>query len=150
MIVDYRKDTHPSRNKVNNYAMPHLNARYDSDDIADTTWTGDYPVCAACGTSHGKFEVHHEPPRSNGSLLLISKWGRFVVKPALVCLCKRCHTDRTEKRLKIDWEWDTPEDEELFWNGWYMSHGYEEHSEMFWGHGKVVLARENQRWEIRR
>jgi hypothetical protein len=130
--------------------MPNLNARYTRDDISATTWEGDYPACAACGRTSGIFEVHHEPPRSKGSLLLLTDMGRFVVKPALLTLCKACHVDRHEGRLSISWEFDSEEDEGRFWDGWFLSHGYGEHDPKFFRHGRIVLERRGQRWEIRR
>lgn len=150
MIVDRRKDVHPSRDVVNLYAMPNVNARYTRDDIAATEWAGDYPVCAVCGRTSGPFEVHHEPPRSKGSLLLCTEMGQFVVKPSLLLLCKQCHADRHDGRLSFSWEWDEPEFEERFWNGWFLSHGYAEHDERFWRRGKLTVERDGRRWEVRR
>ena len=97
------------------------------------------------------FDIHHEPPRSKGSLLLISKWGEFVIKPAVFLICKHCHIDRHDSdRLKIDWKWDSEDDAKLFLDGWFMSHGYAEHDNRFFNHGCIVIKHMGKEWEVRR
>lgn len=150
MIYDDSRDMHDSIDVVMRYAMPNLNACYTADDISKTAWEGDYPVCCVCGRSVRPFEVHHEPPRSKGSLLLMTKWGRFVVKPSLLLLCNQCHRDRHDGLLTFDWAWDSEEDERLFLSGWFFAHGYGEHSERFFDHGRIVVTSRGMTWEIRR
>jgi len=150
MIFDHRKDSHDSLEVINRYAMPNINAIYTRDDIEATRWDGDYPVCAVCGKSVKPFAVHHEPPRSKGSLLLMGEWGRFVVKPALFLLCGECHKDRHDRALlEIGWKWDTPEDEDRFLSGWFYAHGYREHDGRFFRHGRIVMRRGDYEWEVR-
>ena len=150
MIYDHSKDSHDSMDVIRLYAMPNLNASYTADRIEATKWDGDYPECAVCGRTHGPHEVHHEPPRSKGSLLLDTPWGNFVVKPALICLCKDCHEDRHAKLLRIDWKWDSEEDEEKYLDGWFYAHGYQEHDARFFRHGRIVMRRGEYEWEVRR
>lgn len=150
MIYDDSRDMHDSMDAISRYAMPNLGARYTADRIGATEWAGDYPECAVCGRSRGPFEVHHEPPRSKGSLLLKTKMGQFVVKPALLCLCRRCHADRHNGLLSLGWEWDSEEDERLFLSGWLYSHGYAEHDPRFFEHGRIAVAGHGKTWEVRR
>ena len=150
MIYDHRDSTHSSMDVIRRYAMPNVNARYYADRIEATEWQGDYPVCAVCGKSVKPFAVHHEPPRSKGSLLLVTEWGRFVVKPALLLLCEECHRDRDSRGvLRIDWEFDTDEDEERWLTGWFYAHGYMEHDSRFFDHGRIVIEHRGRRWEVR-
>lgn len=150
MIYDHRDDTHESIDVVNLYAMPNIDARYTADDIAATKWYGDYARCAVCGKSRGPFAVHHEPPRSKGSLVLCTPLGAFTVKPALVFLCERCHRDRHDRGLlKFRWVWDTPEDEERFLTGRFFIEGYREHDPRFWNHGHAVIESRGMRWKVR-
>lgn len=151
MIYDHRMDTHDSIDAVMRYAMPNLSAAYHADRIDATHWEGDYPECQVCGKSVRPFAVHHEPPRSKGSLLLQGEWGQFVVKPALILLCEQCHRDRHDRgTLSFRWEWDTPEDEELWLSGWFYAHGYQEHDRRFFEHGRIVVESHGMRWEVRR
>lgn len=149
MIYEEGK-THGSMDVIRRYAMPNLSAAYYADRMDATEWRGEYPVCAACGRSKGPFAVHHEPPRSKGSLLLKTEWGQFVVKPALVLLCEECHRDRHDRaELSFDWEWDSEEDEAKWLSGWFMAHGYAEHSERYFRHGRIVVTHRGRSWEVR-
>ena len=150
MIYDHRDDTHESIDVVNLYAMPHIDARYTADDIAATKWDGDYARCAVCGKSRGPFAVHHEPPRSKGSLVLCTDKGAFTVKPALVFLCESCHRDRHDRgQLRFKWVWDTPEDEERFLTGRFFQEGYREHDPRFWEHGHAEFESRGMTWKVR-
>jgi len=148
----YRPDIHDDIAAVNMYACPNLGAEYTRDDIAATHWTGDYPECQVCGCTHGFHAVHHEPPRSEGSLLLMTKMGRFVVKPTLVTLCWECHGDRHDRgELKFRWEWDSKEEEDMFLSGlFFYKLGFHEHDERFWSHGRLVVSSHGMEWEVRR
>jgi len=148
MIYDASRDMHDSMETVLSYAMPNVHAHYTADRIDATAWDGDYPACAACGRSKGPFEVHHEPERSKRSLLLKTSMGQFVVKPALLLLCKGCHLDRSERRLKISWEFDTEEDREAWLSGDLYAHGYQEHDGRMFQHGRIVFERAGRRWSL--
>ena len=140
MIYDH-DGIHDNVWTVNLYASPNVNARYTSDSISATTWTGDYPVCAVCGKSRGPFAVHHEPPRSKGSLLLRSGMGQFVCKPTLITLCVRCHRLRHDTpELRFRWDWNSPEEEERFLTGGFFKDGYAEHDRRFWEHGRLMAT----------
>ena len=150
MIYKHGSDVHDSIEIVNLYAMPNMGAEYTRDDIKATKWVGDYPKCQVCGRTHGTFAVHHEPPRSKSSLLLMTDMGRFVVKPTLVLLCTECHRDRHDRaELKFRWKWDSDKEMERFLGGWFFAHGYREHDERFWSHGRAVVEFRGERWEVR-
>ena len=150
MIYDHKSDTHGSMDVICLYAMPNLYARFYADRIEATEWDCDYPECAVCGKSVKPFAVHHEPPRSKGSLLLQSEWGQFVVKPALMLLCAECHRDRHDRgELSFSWRWDTPEDEEKWLSGWFYAHGYAEHDSRFFKHGSIVVNSRGMEWEVK-
>jgi 5-methylcytosine-specific restriction endonuclease McrA len=149
MIVEYSNSTHPNRETVNLYAAPHINAEYYRDEISATKWMGDYPQCAVCGRTNGSFAVHHEPPRSKGSLILCTPMGKFVIKPTLILLCKECHEKRHDGRLSFRWEWNTQEDEEKFWNGDFFSHEmFWDHSRLFKEHGRLVVSTDGKEWAL--
>jgi len=152
MIYDHRSDTHDSIERVNLYACPNLGAVYTRDDIKATKWQGDYPECQVCGRTRGSFAVHHEPPRSQGSLLLKSPMGQFVVKPMLILLCEECHRDRHDRaELSFRWEWDSQGEEDMFLSGaFFYKLGFNEHDERFWNHGKLVVDSRGMKWEVRK
>lgn len=143
--------THPSREKVLRYVMPHLAAKYTAGGIEKTKWQGDYPVCQVCGRTDRDCEVHHEPPRSEDVLDFHTEMGIFTIRPALILLCKECHADRHSRgELEFNWVFDTEEDELKFWEGWYFSHFFNEHDERFWNHGRIVVNSRGMEWEVRR
>lgn len=145
------KGVHISREKAVNYGMPNIGARYRSDYIRSHTiveneegWT----PCAICGRPAGS--VHHLPPISAssakddngekhpGSLLLPTKYGRFVLKPALVALCGNgtmgCHGMIHSGKAFMQWEFDSEAYEELWFDGWFLSHGIDGYIETRDGH----------------
>lgn len=143
-----------SYEKAKLYGMPHIGCRYKRDDINATAFIDETRRCAGCGRTNGRHDRHHEPPRSNGSFLLITPMGRFVLKPALIDLCGSgttgCHGERHNGKLKISWEWDTPEYEEQWWNGYFLSRPYHEpHGRWLYSYGRYVFERNGQRWEYR-
>ena len=145
--------THESRETVNLFAMPNLNADYTADKVSATKWQGDYPQCVACGRTRSlSFAVHHEPPRSKGSLLLMTDMGKFVVKPTLILLCHDCHHARHSRgTLKFRWEWDNDIYEERFWSGeFFYEYRFVEHDPRFWDYGKAFISVNGTEWEITR
>lgn len=150
MIYDHRRDSHDSLPTVLLYACPNINAEYTADRIDAYRWTGDYPQCAVCGKSRRIDGVHHEPPRSKGSLLLQTRLGGYVVKPTLMTLCVECHKDRHDRaELSFAWEFDSPEDELAFLTGEFFKEGWREHDERFWGLGRLAVSHRGKRWEVR-
>lgn len=109
--------------------MPHLGASYAGGGI-ERTRLGDGALCALCGRP--ATNAHHEPPRSNGAFLLPTKWGMFVLKPALIALCGSgttgCHGARHDRRVAFEWRWADADAEALWWSGYLLSHGYPPHS----------------------
>ena len=158
------------------YGMPHIGCRYRRDDVKATEWDDRYVACAVCGKVAGS--KHHEPPVSAcraknpytgkvekgkflletqgypSSIALPTEWGIFVLKPALIALCGTgttgCHGLRHARRLSISWEWDSDDEERLWWNGWYLSHGYQPHGDWLWAHGRYVFELEGVTWEYRK
>lgn len=148
MIYDSRRDIHDSLDVISLYASPNFNAKYTADSISNTHWAGDYPKCSVCGRSHSSFAVHHEPPRSKGSLLLVTDMGQFVIKPTLILLCESCHRKRHDGGLKFFWEWKTLEDRELFLTGRLFANGYSEHDKRFHEYGRLIAIRDGKEIEL--
>ena len=146
MIYDARTGRHDDIQTVLLYACPNINAKYTADDIRHYTWTGDYPVCAVCGKTKAIDGVHHEPPRSKGSLRIVTGMGTHVVKPTLMTLCKACHKDRHNGRLSFAWRFDRQSDEDMFLEGGFFKLGWQEHDERFWELGSLMM---NHRGELR-
>ena len=149
MIYDYRSQIHDDIEAVSLYASPNVNATYTADAIGSTKWAGDFGRCAVCGKTRGIFAVHHEPPRSKGSLLLVTGWGRFVVKPTLLLLCAGCHADRHDRGLlRFRWEWADAESRDAFLAGEFFKAGYAEHDRRFWEHGRLMAVRNGMETEV--
>ena len=142
-------DSAPSYEVAKFYGMPHLNAMYTGPGIDKTRWLGDYPECAVCGMTHGSHAVHHEPERSKGMPLMKTTMGQFIMRPALILLCERCHADRHAKLLKIKVEWDSEEDEAKWWSGYWLSHGMEQHDPRLFEMMRYSFERDGRRWEVR-
>lgn len=155
-----------ARADIMGYGMPHVGCRYTRDDVAATALDDDWVACAACGAT--ATNRHHEPPRGRhaaidphtgrkrpGALLLVTDWGRFVLKPALIALCGSgttgCHAMRHNRDLEIWWEFDTEEDEEMWVSGYLLAHGMAPHSEALYGHGcwQFNDKKHGRRWEHR-
>ena len=143
-----------SYEKAKLFGMPHIGCKYRRDDINETAFIDDTRRCAGCGRTNGAHNRHHEPPKSNGSFLLVTPRGKFVLKPALIDLCGSgttgCHGERHNKKLKITWEWDSGEYEEQWWSGYLLSRPYHEpHGKWLYGFGRYIFERNGQRWEYR-
>ena len=133
------------------YGMPHINARYERDDTdSNRLMAGAW--CACCGKPANN--SHHEPPRSKGRcFLLVTDWGRFVLKPALIALCGSgtigCHGARHNGRLRIRWEWDSDENAEKWWSGYWLAHGYMPNSRRLFELGRYAFSMGGREWEVR-
>ncbi len=145
------------------FGMPHIGAWYKSENVIDYGHD-EYVPCACCGRPASN--VHHEPPRGTssckdprtgkkipGSFLLFTPWGRFVLLPALICLCGTgtmgCHGDRTENRTKIRWEWDSDEEERKWWDGTYLKDGLAPGGAWLYRHGRYVFETPRGTFEYR-
>lgn len=114
------------------FGMPHLGAHYFGDSV-NRYRKDEGAVCAVCGKPAEN--VHHEPPKGAGGkyrqFTMWSKWGRFILKPALIAMCGSgttgCHGDRHGGRVSITWEWFDEADAERWWTGELLSHGYVPH-----------------------
>lgn len=140
--------------KASIYGMPHIGCRYYADDISATEWDSDNRRCAVCGRTDGMHNRHHEPPRSNGTFLLRTPMGQFVLLPALIDLCGSgttgCHGDRHNGRLSIRWEWDSDDDARMWWDGTLLSRPFHEpHGKWLYRHGRYVFNFDGYEWEYR-
>ena len=142
-----------SYDKAHLYGMPHIGCKYGSEDINDTEFDGDYMRCACCGRTNWVHNRHHEPPKSNGSFLLVTPKGKFTLLPALIDLCGSgsmgCHGLRHNNELEIRWEWDSDEYAEMWWDGTFLSKGLAPHGEWLYGHGRYVFDLNGVEWEFR-
>ena len=156
---------HIARADILGYGMPHIGCRYTRDDVAATAFDDDWVACAACGAT--ATNRHHEPPRGRhdavdakgrkrpGALLLMTGWGRFVLKPALIALCGSgttgCHARRHARELEIAWAFDTEEYAEQWESGYLLAHGWQPHTERLYGIGCWHFhdKRNGRRWEHR-
>lgn len=143
-----------SREKASLYGMPHIGCKYTSGNINVTAFDCEYPRCACCGRTNGPHNRHHEPPRSNGSFLLVTPNGQYELMPALIDLCGSgttgCHGDRHSGKLRIRWEWDCDQSERAWWGGELLSLPHHEpHGEWLYKHGRYVFEHGGKRWEYR-
>lgn len=158
---------YPSRmtiDEARGYGMPHIGCRYTRDDVSATAFDDAWSPCAVCGkTARNR---HHEPPRGlhsaqdpetgkrrPGALLLMTEWGKFVLKPALIALCGSgttgCHGRRHAREIGIWWEFDTEEYEEQWLSGYLLAHGIRPHSQRLYGFGCWHFSADGRTWEYR-
>lgn len=125
-----------SYEKASCFGMPHFMARYTSGDVRSYERDAD-ARCMVCGRP--ATETHHEP---NGRLYftLRTKRGIFVLKPALIALCRECHDLRTKNGLSIRWSWNSEVDESMWWDGYLLSHGYRPHDGRLLDFGRWVIS----------
>lgn len=145
------------------YGMPHIGAWYNSENVKDYDHP-DYFPCPICGRA--STNVHHEPPRGKsscidpetlkkvpGSFLLETPWGKFVLLPALICLCGSgttgCHGDRHNGSLSIRWEWDSDDDERMWWDGTFLKRGLKPNGDWLYEHGRYVYESRFGSYEYR-
>ena len=133
------------------YGMPHLGAYYARDDT-DSNRLRHWSVCACCGAK--ATNSHHEPPKGKGSnFLLIGEWGQFVLKPALIALCGSgttgCHGMRHSGLLRIRWHWLTDENEEKWWSGYWLAHGYKPNDPKLFELGGYLFETDDEIWQVR-
>lgn len=95
-----------------------------------------------------------EPPEGEPDdgepFLLCTRWGKFVLLPALIDLCAECHAKRhSAGTLSIRWEWDADEAAERWWSGWYLSRGKRPHGRWLWALGRYVITIDGKEGEFR-
>ena len=145
------------------YGMPHIGCRYTRDDVSATAFDDSFVPCAVCGAK--ATNRHHEPPRGlhsatdedgtkrPGALLMLTDWGRFILKPALIALCgsgtQGCHGRRHNREIGIEWTFDTPEYEEQWASGYLLAHGWLPHTERLYGIGCWHFTADGRTWEHR-
>lgn len=173
---------HISRDKAINYGMPHIGCKYTRDDVTATSFVPNeegWTPCAVCGRP--ATNRHHLPPRSvssctdekgrrkPGSLLLPTKYGKFVLKPALIALCGSgttgCHGKVHNRDIEIQWEFDNEAYEQLWLDGWFLAHGIDgyvktrdgmlttrpimPHSKQLYRIGRWLITANGRTWEYR-
>lgn len=102
------------------YGKPHLGAFYSTESVKSHKRL-EGASCAICGKPVQS--VHHNPPLSKGHIFLLrTKWGAFVLKPALFALCGTgttgCHNEfHGGAHFKATWVWRNDDCAELWWSG---------------------------------
>lgn len=151
-----------SYEKASLYGMPNIGAHYVREDV--TCYEHDsYVPCPVCGKPSAN--VHHEPPRGAsraldgarkvpGAFLLETPMGKFVLLPALICLCGTgttgCHGDRHSGKLSIRWQWLSEEWERDWWNGKLLSHGLPPNGDWLYDYGYYVFETEHGKFTYRK
>lgn len=130
-MIDSRTLNGWSYRKAKCFGMPHHGAKYTGGDVRRYERDPE-ALCMVCGRP--ATETHHEPNGRNYFTLRTS-WGTFVLKPALIALCRDCHEKRTRNELSILWEWNTEQDEAAWWSGHLLAHGLSAHSPLLYALG---------------
>lgn len=123
-----------SYENAKSFGAPHFMARYTGSGYGSYKRDPD-AVCFVCGRP--ATETHHAPYRDYFALR--TKWGTFVLKPALVALCRECHEDIEHSRKHLVWVWNSDEIERMWWSGYILSHGYKPHSEHLYKLGRWTV-----------
>ena len=99
--------------------------------------------CMVCGRP--ATNAHHEPPKGIGG---VKEWrletpkGPRLLRPALIALCGSgttgCHGMRHRNELAFRWEWDSEEEESLWWDGTFPS-AMEDNDPRLYLHGRWVV-----------
>ncbi len=127
------------------FGMPHIHCHYRFDDT-DSNRLDDGARCAICGRV--ATNSHHEPPKGlgggNRQFALQTPMGLFILKPALIALCGSgttgCHNGfHGGARFSAQWVWERPEYGEMWWQGYWLSHGIAPHDNALYemGHWEI-------------
>ena len=123
------------------YGKPHIGAFYSGSGVKSHK-REEGAICAVCGRP--ATNAHHNPQLSKGDIfLLITKWGRFALKPALIAVCGSgttgCHNGfHGGARFKARWVWDSDEYAEMWWEGEFLKR-MRPHSKELYLYGKWVI-----------
>lgn len=126
------------------FGKPHLGCFYAHDDVHSHK-REDMALCAICGKP--ATNAHHEPPLGMGGknrhFVLATKWGQFVLKPALFALCGSgttgCHGKRHTRLYRFEWHWDSTKNAKAWWSGKLLKEGMAPHSEKLFELGYYLL-----------
>lgn len=126
------------------FGMPHIGCRYERESVKSHKREED-ALCCICGAP--ATNAHHDPPLGMGGknrmFPLATKRGVFVLKPALFAVCGSgttgCHGKIHGGTYRIGWEWARPEYAELWWDGYWLSHGIAPHDEALFELGQWTL-----------
>lgn len=127
------------------FGMPHIGCFYEGESVKSHR-REEGAACCVCGASASN--AHHDPPLGMGgknrSFLLETPMGKHVLKPALFAVCGSgttgCHDGfHGGSRYKARWVWESPEYGELWWSGYWLSHGIDPHSPVLYelGHWEI-------------
>lgn len=139
------------------FGMPHVGCFYAGESVKSHRRV-DEAACCVCGAPASN--AHHDPPLGMGgknrSFLLVTKMGKFVLKPALFAVCGSgttgCHDGfHGGSRYRARWVWGSPEYGELWWSGYWLSHGIDPHSPVLYelGHWEIADKRDGSKTEVR-
>lgn len=132
MIVDARVLRGTPYRQAVCMGMPHVHAHYNGPEARDCVRDRD-AECAVC--RRPATNVHHEPPLGmgggNGTFTLTTPRGTWELRPALIALCGSgtdgCHGKRHDGLLRFEWLWTDRSHEEKWWEGEFLSQGFEPH-----------------------
>ena len=133
------------------YGKPHVGCLYGRDDVRSLVLDRrDGPVCCAvCGRLARN--AHHEPA-GRRHLLMRTKMGAHVLKPAGFALCGSgttgCHGRRHSGLIRIEWRWDRDDYAEAWWTGTMLLE-IDPHSKALYAFGRWVVTEGESEWEIR-
>ena len=132
-----------SRDKAECFGKPHINAWYTGNGESVDKYTFDHQAIDII-THQQPTNTHHIVPRGTARFITIpSQYGVFVLKTALIAVRGSgtwgVHGAFHRHEIKMTWEWDSPEYEEQWWNGYLLSHGYPPHSKELYKLGRWVI-----------
>lgn len=132
------------------YGMPHIGAHYWKDNV--NSYHRDDNTCCICGRK--ATNVHHHPQKGKAtSFTLSTEYGIFVLKPALFALCGSgttgCHGLIHNKKVSIQWKWDSKAYQELWFSGYLLSHGIIPHSPKLFEYGCWLIGDDKSKVEYR-
>ena len=135
-----------SLEKAECFGKPHILASYTAPDNV-RKYRHEEGLCPVC---HSRLitNTHHQPDRV--SFTMRTKWGIFVLKPALFGLCGSgttgCHGLIEANKLNVEWVWDKPRYLEDWWSGYTLAHmlklGITPHSPKLYEQGCWVFSGE--------
>lgn len=129
------------------WGMPNVGCYYAGGSLRGNR-VKEGACCVVCGEPLPN--SHHEPPiGSCGVETLRTKYGIFVLTPALIALCGSgttgCHGARHEGKLKIEWVWDSEEGREAWFSGELLAHSLSNHDERLFEFGHYEISVEGKR-----
>lgn len=123
------------------YGKPHLGAQYTGPKV--TTYARNGWLCAVC--MREAINTHHQPDR-HVFALMADNGKVWQLRPALFALCGSgtfgCHGAIEHNRLKVRWQWDSPEYGAAWWSGELLEQWGPHHPALY-GYGGWVFTEED-------